>query len=330
MFVYFVLKKTNEKSQMDSPARNTRSRKRAEPVNNAPVQQTRPRPAKKTWTPWVLAASILTLFFLSPATVKIRELRSPLARAPLSPPAETEIILYFFGQDMDWNDIASSPYTFTLICFGDIPGDNIYSMKWPGWCKETDPNAKLSCLEGIEILHKAGKKVGISIGGGDSNIGKVPRIFTTAYEHYVAAGRTMEDVTRWAVFLAGWVKENKLDGIDFDNEEAHTAWTGGVGDTTKGDSHVEALADRDGLDFMGKLQVEMRKALGPNLIFAVSLQPPFYCPIPPVPDPGATNPITFPVVPLAPWYVLGVCGLMVLGTRITCTFSRQTKLLTMP
>jgi len=318
---------------MDSPARNTRSRKRVEAAPVANVGEPTPLVKKTSWRPArfaLVALSMFALIFaLSPAAVKNRELRSPLARAPLTPPQETEVILYFFGQDMDWADIASSPYTFTLLCFADIPGDNLYTMQWPSWCRETDPAAKLSCKEGIEILHKAGKKVGISIGGGDSNIGKVPRIFTTAYEHYIAAGKTLEDVTKWAVFLSGWVKENNLDGIDFDNEEAHTSWTGGTADPAH---DVEALADRDGLDFMGLLQVEMRKALGPNLIFAVSLQPPFYCPIPPVPDPGATNPITYPVVPLAPWYVslIRYEELTSTGTRITCICLKPTRLRTTP
>lgn len=53
---------------------------------------------------------------------------------------------------------------------------------------------------------------------------------------------------------------------------------------------------------MGELQVEVRKQAGLDFIFTVSLQPPFYVPVPPIKDPGETNPLTFPVEPRAPWY----------------------------
>jgi hypothetical protein len=53
---------------------------------------------------------------------------------------------------------------------------------------------------------------------------------------------------------------------------------------------------------MGELQVELRKQAGIEFIFTVSLQPPFYCPVRPIDDPGKYNPLKMPVFPRAPWY----------------------------
>ncbi|KAI9018959.1 hypothetical protein DFJ74DRAFT_200722 [Hyaloraphidium curvatum] len=252
---------------------------------------------------------------------------------------ETEVILYYFGTNATWEQLATSPFTLIYLCFGVIEEANLNLLTWPEWCDNGNPlNPDKDCELGVSILKKYGKKVGISIGGGDGQR-KVPRVFTKGYEEWKRRGRGHDIIENWVKGMLAFVKDHGMDALDFDNEEAHTSWTGGTKhDTTE----VEALSSRgvsvsddqenaarrasilpsactvdavsdacisaplQGLDFMGELQVELRKQAGIEFIFTVSLQPPFYCPVIPIEDPGARtgdpNNLTFPVEPRAPWY----------------------------
>ncbi|KAI9197288.1 uncharacterized protein BJ171DRAFT_520490 [Polychytrium aggregatum] len=199
-----------------------------------------------------------------------------------------EIILYYIG-GQHWSELVNSPYTYIILSFGVVPSGSLNNFSLPTFCTST-----VDCTDGILILRSNGKRVGISLGGGDSTTGLVPRIFTGLYNLWTQQGDSV--ITTWTSNLAQFLANNYLDGVDFDNEEAHTAATGG----TDGAS-VEALASRAGMDFMGKLQIATRNAIGPNRIFSVSLQPPFYG-APGIADPGAGGTITFPVVAASPWY----------------------------
>lgn len=154
---------------------------------------------------------------------------------------ETEVILYYFGTNATWEQLATSPFTLVFLCFAVIEEANIYHVSWPEWCDNGNPlNPQKDCELGVKILRQYGKKVGISIGGGDG-IRHVPRVFTLGYETWVAQGRKHNIIENWAKAMLDFVKDHSLDALDFDNEEAHTSWTGG---TASADTKVEALATR--------------------------------------------------------------------------------------
>ncbi|KXS18769.1 hypothetical protein M427DRAFT_29651 [Gonapodya prolifera JEL478] len=237
----------------------------------------------------VLLAAFLSLFVLrAPAPV----------RAQTTP---SEFVL-FWRTNTTFESVAKSAYTLVFISFAYIPADNMFSIDLPAQCLESMstlgvPPVRFNCKDGIATLKAANKKVGISIGGGDTVTSKVPRVFTTLFNLYVAGGNDIGVITRWCQAVVDFMNQWNIEALDFDNEEAHTDTTGGTADG----HDVEALADKSGLDFMGLLQIGMRQALGPDKIFSVSLQPPFFG-APNIEDPGSFSPMKFPVRANAPWY----------------------------
>jgi hypothetical protein len=155
---------------------------------------------------------------------------------------ETELILYYFGTNATWEQLATSPFTLVYLCFGVIKTENINHMDWPEWCDNGNPlNPQKDCELGVSIMKKYGKKVGISIGGGDGTH-KVPRVFTLGYETWKERGRQHKIIEDWVKAMLDFVRDHGMQALDFDNEEAHTAWTGGTADN---DTHVEALSSRE-------------------------------------------------------------------------------------
>jgi hypothetical protein len=202
------------------------------------------------------------------------------------PPTMTSVV-YWDGTGATWDSLSNSPYDIIILSFavfpevalldpvvhsGIVKAADLFKMGLPAFVTTA----------GIRALHSKGKRVLVSFGGGDKKISSTvyslaPRIFTALYR---LNQHEKDTCTKFAEAVALFVNENKLDGVDIDNEETHIS-SFDLYQTPLGGT--ELLALQGGVQFMAKLVNAIRAALdsatNEHLLLTMAIQPTAFIPL---------------------------------------------------
>eukprot|EP00935_MAST-01C_sp_MAST-1C-sp1_P001828 g1828.t1 len=163
--------------------------------------------------------------------------------------------------------MAKSPFDYIILSFaafaqgeehgrfnGIVQPEDLFKIRMPSFANRN----------GIQKLQSHGKKVLISLGGGDKKLGEgvfslAPRIYTALFKLQQKEDSKGKTAKQFAQVVKEFVETNKLDGVDFDNEETHCH--GDPASAAQAPLGDEMLTSREGVAFMAELIHAIREAL---------------------------------------------------------------------
>jgi cellulose synthase/poly-beta-1,6-N-acetylglucosamine synthase-like glycosyltransferase len=184
-------------------------------------------------------------------------------------------IVYWDGDGATWDGLADSPYDIVVLSFaqftmqggqdsGIIGEGNLFDFSLPYFASKS----------GIKSLQAKGKRVLVSLGGGDKKITPTeyklaPRVFTELF-YLDQQSPPHDSASRFAQAVKAFVVSNGLDGVDLDNEENFVR-SASSGKYRTGKYAEEILTTKAGVDYFAKLVIALRAAL--DSISGLQIQP---------------------------------------------------------
>jgi cellulose synthase/poly-beta-1,6-N-acetylglucosamine synthase-like glycosyltransferase len=196
-----------------------------------------------------------------------RPFRKSLLQPPPQVPNSTVAITYWDGRGATWDGMANSPYDYIILSFATF-AQGEEDGRYDGIVKPEDlfkiGMPTFAHAQGIQKLQSHGKKVLISLGGGDKKLGEgvfslAPRIYTALLKLQRKEESKGKTAKRFAQAVKEFVQANKLDGVDFDNEETHCH--GDPASAVQAPLGDEMLSSLEGVAFMAELILAIREAL---------------------------------------------------------------------